>query len=572
MKQKNIGNDHVKEVKNALLQLMEGNDIEVNSAAVSTAFYLFKKHPNIQFIQSKFDFANSDQHPDINLRVENIEIPYHLFKIKSGVIQPRNLGGKSFLSNYFNETKLQEKFNSRSEQLLKYFYNSILVNADEYLSLKEMRKEIKLAGITFANNIQAQKARKNILFSLRENALEIFHALLNNGRKDKIISGLNDLLFSGEKMLITSEKKSRFLVLEKSHQFSYTDSINIYRKGNDSIGFTDGKISLIIRFKFESQPNSPIKLTTSLSDYEPVNRINTSLTTKFETTWEDLISNAPIKTTSDPNSIGKVNEALIYHYFLKNQSTIISDETKNDARHIENLKNYGSKLSKQTLKKLNSTCKQAIEITLLPQIKTQYPNYSVSAISLTDEAYRLDIKDNSDIKILLNLNNSFFVKELGYSLKANAKSSSIPVLKNPGFGTILGPNYFRVGDTVNFSKELKKNFLEGKFNHTQVLEYANEYLANSLKSASIEQLKKGVSTIIGEVPTLHTFYEENSTKLSEVIRYEDDLNFKANCPTSINNSIFWNSDQEQLIMRVKFSGGHSKGWSSLKLACTYKIH
>lgn len=575
MKQKHIGNKHVYEVKEHLLKLLSGENIIVNSTSSATASYLFNKHPSIKSIHSKFDHKNPDKYPDVTIHVENNKIPYHLFSIKNGGIQPRNLGGKSFLSTYFQEDILQERFNTRLEQFYIHFYRSILKDSDEYTSLKDLRKEVKNAEISFSNNDNANKSRKNFLFSLRENALEIFQELLNTDKREKIISGLNYLLFNGESMLIAKKKAPDFPVIETSYQFSYTDSINIYRKGNDSIGFTNGTFVLFIRFKFESQPHSPIKLTTSLGKYESTSNINTSLISKFDKTWNDLIANTHYTGSVDPNSVGKINEALIYHYFLKNKPTVISDENIKEARHIEYLKLYGVKLPKNTLYKLSAASKFAVESVLLDHIKTNYPNHSVSALSLTDDAYRLDIKDNSDIKLILkpvcdsSVKDS--VKELGFSLKANAKSSSIPVVKNPGFGTILGPNYFRVGDTNSITKELKELFIKKKIDHNQVLEYANQYLAESLSSATIDTLKHGVATIIGEIPTLHTFYDDNYAKISEVITCGDDLKFIPNFPTRINNSIHWNNEREQLTMRVKFASGKSHGWSSLKLACTYKI-
>lgn len=575
MKQKHIGNKHVYEVKEHLLKLLSGEDVIVNSTSSATASYIFNKHSSIKSISSKFDHKNPDKYPDLTIHIENNKVPYHLFSIKNGGIQPRNLGGKSFLSTYFQEDTLQERFNIRLEQLYIHFYRSILKDSDEYTSLTDLRKEVKNAEISFSNNDNANKSRKNFLFSLRENALEIFYELLNTDKREKIISGLNYLLFNGESMLIAKKKAPDFPVIETNYQFSYADSINVYRKGNDSIGFTNGTFVLFIRFKFESQPHSPIKLTTSLGKYESTSNINTSLILRFEKTWNDLIANTHYTGRVDPNSVGKINEALIYHYLLQNKPTVISDENVKEARHIENIKIYGVNLPKSTLKKLNEASKLAVENVLLDYIKLKYPEHSISAISLTDDAYRLDIRDNSDIKLILKpvYPSSFkdTVKELGFSLKANARSNATSVVKNPGFGKILGPNYFKIGDTENINSELKDLFQKNKINHNQVLIFANQYLAESLSSASVETLKYGLATIIGKIPIVHTFYEDNNAKISGLITYGNDLKFEANYPTKISNSIFWNNGKEQLIMRVKFEGNHSKGWTSLKLVCTYKI-
>lgn len=575
MMQKQRGNQHVLEVKYYLSKLIKGEHIDLHSSSAATAMYLYKKHSSITSIQSKFDNPNPDQHPDLTLTLHKHQVPYHLFTSKTGDIQPRNLGGKSFLSKYFNDPLLQDKFNSTLNRLYEAFFKSFLRSTNQYKSLKDYRNEVRKQNITFSSNEKARIARKNILYSLRESTLEMFQELLNSNNQQQVISGLNLLLFKGESMLVSIEKAPEFPVLEKKYQFDPDSNIILFRKGNASIGFTDGNITLYIRFKFESQPHSPIKLTTALFNNESTTNINQELISKFEDIWTQLIHETNEVRLNDPNSIGKVNEALIYHYLLTNQQAVISDENSKEARHLNNLKIYGENLKKDTLEKLKYASKDAVESILLPSIKEEYSEYKILAISLTDDAYRLDIKDNSDIKITLtpkNPNSSEVkLKELCYSLKANAKSNSIPVVKNPGFGTILGANYFRIGETTQVAKELKNLYLEGKLTREEVLESANQYLADSLSKASKASLKLGISTIVGDIPTLHTFYESNYAKLSKIISYGEDLKFIANHPTKINNAIFWNDDKEQLIMRLKFSAGESHGWSSLKLACTYKI-
>lgn len=575
MTQKQRGNQHVLEVKHYLSKLIKGERIDLHSSSAATAIYLYKKHSSITSIQSKFDTPNPDQHPDLTLTLHKSKVPYHLFNSKTGDIQPRNLGGKSFLSKYFSDPLLQDKFNSTLDRLYEAFFKSFLRSTNQYMSLKDYRNEVRKQNIKFSSNEKARVARKNILYSLRESTLEMFQELLNSNNQQQVVSGLNLLLFQGEPMLVSIEKAPEFPVLEKKYQFDPDANIILFRKGNASIGFTDGNITLYIRFKFESQPHSPIKLTTALFNNEFTTNINQELISKFEDIWTQLIHETNEVRLNDPNSIGKVNETLIYHYLLTNQQAVISDENSKEARHLNNLKIYGENLKKDTLEKLKYASKDAVESILLPSIKEEYSEYKISAISLTDDAYRLDIKDNSDIKITLtpkNPNSSEVkLKELCYSLKANAKSNSIPVVKNPGFGTILGANYFRIGETTQVAKELKKLYLEGKLTREEVLESANQYLADSLSKASKASLKLGISTIVGDIPTLHTFYESNYAKLSKIISYGEDLKFIANHPTKINNAIFWNDDKEQLIMRLKFSAGESHGWSSLKLACTYKI-
>lgn len=575
MRQKHSGNKHVEQVKDYLINLINGVQVKPTSSAAATALYLYNKNSTIESVHSKFDFNNPDQHPDLILQLHNKKIPYHLFKLTTGDIQPRNLGGKSFLAKYFNELYLQEKFNLRLEALYLAFFKRFIHQRDEYQTLTEYRKEIRKQSITFSTNDEAREARNDFLFSLRENTIEIFQEVLNDKEKQSVTIGLNELLFNGEAMIISVEKGSTFTVYEKRCQFSLSDSLIVYRRGNDSIGFTDGKITLYIRFKFESQPDSPIKLVTSLTTHHPSSNLNNHLINKFESCWNQLVHSASYVTSNDPNSVGKVNEALIYHFLIQNQPSVIPDGNSTHSRHITNLKTYGANLKLDTLQKLRLASKTAVENTLLPVIKENYAEYHIAAVSLTDDAYRLDIKDNSDIKVTLvplypHTSNALY-KELCYSLKANAKSNSLPVVKNPGFGTILGADYFRIGETDQVTKELKQLFNEGKLTRNEVLESANQYLATCLSKASIHSLKNGISTIIGEIPTLHTFYEENHATLSEVTTYRDDIIFIPNYPTKINNMLLWNHQKERLIMRVKFSAGESHGWSSLKLACTYKI-
>ena len=77
--------------------------------------------------------------------------------------------------------------------------------------------------------------------------------------------------------------------------------------------------------------------------------------------------------------------------------------------------------------------------------------------------------------------------------------------------------------------------------------------------------------LLGDSTLVLTIYSQNESLVLAHKDITDDINVYSKTPTPIQTTLRWNGDLEELSLRVKFSAGQSKGWSSLKLACEYKL-
>src|SRR4051812_20469889 len=105
--QRIIGDEHVKNVYQALKHFIKGQSIEhCIESAKQTAYYIINLYPNIKSVSSKFDTEVPDMNNDLILYVNNDRITINLFYIKKGSrIQPKNPGAKSFFAKYFLSEK-----------------------------------------------------------------------------------------------------------------------------------------------------------------------------------------------------------------------------------------------------------------------------------------------------------------------------------------------------------------------------------------------------------------------------------------------------------------------------------
>ncbi|UHA58860.1 hypothetical protein KDJ21_018810 [Metabacillus litoralis] len=102
-----IGDEHVINVFNALKNLLTGKPIqEFPDTTKETVEYIMKLYPDIKGVHNKFETEKPDFHPDLCLLLKSDkQIKINLFYTKgNAVIQPKNLGAKSFLAKYFYQT------------------------------------------------------------------------------------------------------------------------------------------------------------------------------------------------------------------------------------------------------------------------------------------------------------------------------------------------------------------------------------------------------------------------------------------------------------------------------------
>jgi hypothetical protein len=190
---------------------------------------------------------------------------------------------------------------------------------------------------------------------------------------------------------------------------------------------------------------------------------------------------------------------------------------------------------------------------------------------LVSDSYLINRLDSSDLKLILKVDNSII--EEAFSLKATAKRTTKITSKNPGIGQILGPQYFDLGESLTpVVKEIKEQFLLNKFDHRESLNEISKKLAEKLGQANQTSIKKGLQALIGSITMVITFYKQNDCVVLVHEKISSPIDVCSAYPSPSQTTLFWNEKKEELALRVKFSAGQSKGWSSIKLACEYKVN
>jgi len=571
LKPRYIGDKHVVCVKEALYGLIN-NKLNKNLpiTAIKTAKYIYKLYPNIKKVLSKFDTENSNKSNDLYITLDNEQvIPVNLFIIKNnGVIQPKNIGAKSFLEKYFLSYDLQIKFNKLFEVSYKKFLNQLvtqILGKQHYIKdTKELKKIVNIYFPKFTDTINPY--RDEFLYSLREHCFTLLKDYYNNNNEG-FLNAFNNFFMVNELTIITryGDNKKDITVEKLNFENPDINSIDIYKKGRNTVGIRYGNLGLTLRFKFESGPCSSIKLATS---YEYLNsetnnqQINNNTITKFE---ELMCKHKYVANNKRSNAIGKCHEAITYYYFLKkyrNISQVEIDEC------VVQLNTYYHLVKADTLEKLFKSTSTIIEV-IENKLTKKYQKFDIKSIELVPESYIENKLDTGDIELVLKVDKIIISEKI--SLKAVSKRGSKITTKNPGIGTILGEDYFNIGSIQEIINETKESFSMGKINHRESLEQISYELGKKLQSANQEQLKRGIENLLGEYMIAITFYEQGMSYCIEHDEINSDVKVCANYPTKIQNTLTWNYGQEEISLRVKFSKGHQHGWSTIKLTSEYKL-
>ncbi|MED3871986.1 hypothetical protein P4574_23685 [Priestia megaterium] len=565
-----IGDLHVKSVYHTLREYLKGNSIQdISDTTKKTVDYLVQRYPNIKEVYSKFETEKPDLNPDLLLILDNgKEEKINLFYINGkNPIQPKNLGAKSFLEKYFLSQKMQLVFNNYFTQEYDFYLKSILKtkeNEDSYDQTVELRKKVKSYYPSFTPEINP--FRQKFLFCLREYCFKLLKEEYNEVN-DSIQHAFKEFFMLDSTVIITryyNKNKSSY-VEELTFNVDSENEINIYKIGNDTIGIRCGEEALTIRFKFESSPTSSVKLATSYKKFPSAESIvgkNKRTISKFES----IINNHElIKAKNISNAIGKCNEAMIYYQLLKNNLEINQVDPN---EYWTMLDRYSPIVPFKDLLALQQASITTIH-KLNEYLKNKYGVYKIDSIQLVPDSYLKDRLNTADLQLILFIDNKYI--EEAFSLKALSTKSTTLNVKNPGIGQILGPQYFDIGDLSNVVSEAKNLFLQGMIDHQNSLKKVSEKLGEQLALAAQVKLRKGVQSILGNSIVVLTFYKHNDSKVLEYNDVDSEIFILKQHPRPTHTTLYWNDKQEELSLRVKFSGGQSKGWSSLKLACGFKI-
>lgn len=565
-----IGKQHLVNVHEALVNLLESKNIEQYDEPVQkTALYIVRKFPEIKNVKIKYEFPNPDNEPDLKIIMKNKEtICINLFSLKgNGKIQPKNLGARSFIQKYFQFEKIQNQFNELLEQEYKQFLQSVIEINEEvntYDTVPLLKKKVNKLYPSFTESINP--IRTSFLFNLREHLFELLQQG-NTSESDGIQQGFKELMLLDSINIVTRyNDKNKCSVIEKWQPVvNLEEKIEFYKKGNDTVGIRMGQAALTLRFKFESAPTSSLKLATSYDVFPVVDErklLNRQSLTKFQ---KLIQKNSHSKASNDSNAVGKCNEALVYANFIGKFPYVYQVDHQ---EFISMYDTFAPKVKEQTMLYLQN----ASEITVdqIGQYLTEnYGEYEIESIQLVPQNYIKNRLDTADLQLILNVKGKKITVD--FSLKAAAKAGSQITMKNPGIGTILGIEYFAIGTMSDVVERIKLQFLDGILTHQQSLEEVSKELGNRLSTAQQKNLRKGLTAILGTAPTVVTFYETKQCVIKEHSKITSTIHVLPETPTPINTMFKWNEGKDQIKLRVKFSAGQSKGWSSLKLAGEYRV-
>ncbi|MDU0205812.1 hypothetical protein ACYEXS_23580 [Paenibacillus sp. MAH-36] len=576
-KSRSIGDDHVKSVFHALEQYYHLRRWPVDNppGVIETAQFIWDKYPNIIKIKCKFQYRNPDQQNDLVITTHEDTVRINLYYTsKSGNIQPKNPGAKSFLNTYFKAPELQYSFNMHLEQCYSEFLSSMLelkgVDSEELSDVKKKRalKELH-PEFTKENN----QPRDSFLYALKEKCYSLLLESYNHYTKG-FQHAFEMLLMLDETTIITRVKKNGVDVELFRPNLSDYNNIKIYKKGRHAVGIQSGEVGLTLRFKFESKPYSSIKIATSYELFKSLDDFESLILKKNEATLlmanqiSESILVKPMNNTS--NAVGKCNEAFTYYWMLKKFPSAIQAD---DSDFLNYLKEYLPALPKNTAQQIKNSSEQTA-LKIIEYLYKEHPQARLDGIQLVADIYVNDRLNTGDIKISIREQHGYLT-EVFISLKALRSTNKKITTKNPGIGTILGPTFFNFSEALN--NELAKQVAQAKHDfeagiqcdHPSILVQLSKTVGTMLSTATQVQLRKGIENLLGKALTIITIYEQNKAYLLKHNKIETDITVYPNSPSDIQQTFIWNNNSEEISLRVKFSKGQHHGWSSIKFASEY---
>lgn len=565
--QRHIGDQHVKNVVRACNQQLRNQPIDsASEITLETVKYIFSRFPNVSRIKSKFDFENSDEHPDLIIEEENRRRhEVNLFLVKgTSAIQPKNLGAKSFFTKYFLSHELQKRFNQHIEQEYELFLKRAMDIHGEEIDVKIVKKDVKEKYPRFSEEIEP--FRKSFLFELREYGFYLLREEYSS-EVEKTKHAFDQLLMRSTENIVTRHVGGNKCLCVQSFESKadLDEELHIYKKGQNSIGIRAGEEALLLRFKFESGPTSSIKLATSFETFsyeEDVLQENQRMMKRFE---KIIAQHTHVEKKNKSNAIGKVNEAAVYYEFVKQQPSIYQVDSNEGVSTLEDFVSY---VSKSELDQILTAAKGTVQ-SIVNHLQRKFSGYQLDSVQLAAGSYLKNRLDTSDMKVVIVKGTDY--EEENLSLKALAKKSARVTSKNPGAGQILGQQYFDVGDLKGLIEDVKQQFEQGHYTHQACLEKVSEEIGSTLENATQEKLRTGLQALLGQSTVVITFYKVSKSMVLEHEHIGSHIRVFKHTPSTIQTTLQWNDGHEELSLRVKFSASQKRGWSSLKLACDYMI-
>lgn len=526
-----------------------------------TAKYIKYLYPNIRKIINKYQTNHPDQHPDLTLTLENDEnIKVNLFLIKGrSQIQPKNLGAKSFLQKYFKSDLLQQAFNYDFEYELNQFFRE-LVNkkevVNEYDTTTLLRSKVNTYYPKFTDEINP--IRRVFLARIRDIVFHLMKDAYNSG-KGLLEETFRELMMIDSTNIISRYNKDIIYEVEQwGTKIDFNQPLHIYKKGNDTLGLRIGTDALTLRFKFESSPASSIKLATSFERFPEETKVlkeNVQSIKRFE---QKINSHVQSSNKNSSNAIGKCNEAIVYYRLLKSNPSINQVE---ETAYQDMLETYSPIVKHDILQQI--VVASIITVEKIDEYLTKkYGEYQLQSIQLVPESYIKDRLDTTDLQLILTKNGQYI--EEGLSLKAIATNNAKITVKNPGAGQILGPSYFNIGTLTTLINELREQFEANQKDHRQCLEAISIAFGKAVGEAELFKLQKGLAAILGEATKVITIYKQNECRVLEYSEVTGNIQVHQQTPSAIQTTFIGNEGELELSLRVKFSAGQSKGWSSVK--------
>ncbi|MGG4453238.1 hypothetical protein [Brevibacillus porteri] len=564
------GDEHVREVHSVLLHKLATDTWpdQASPVALQTAHYVWEKFPNPDNILSKFDYSISDDHNDLMIKVGSSSYPVNLFIVKgSGIIQPKNLGAKSFLVKYFLTEELQERFNQFMETEYLYYLQDLLELKDiTFIHLphkRELKSKVKELFPHFDED--SNIIRDRFLLNIRDYCFSMLQHNYNTNQTG-FMNAFNELLMTRETNIITRSRKTGATVEEFAPQTGNYQEIIVYKKGRNTIGIHYGSISLTLRFKFESSPDSSIKLATSFESYKTDFRSETIQKNNRTVQQINKILNemnyAPNGNVS--NAVGKCHEAFTYYWVLKQHPNVIQTDDEECASY---LLRYLPRIDSETAAAIQESSEKTAAV-IFELIQKKKNDAILEGIQLVADIYTSDRLNTGDLKLSIRYINGN-VEEIYISLKAISKIGQKITTKNPGVGTILSHMFFDVREDLNEKVSEVKKMYENGLDRYECLVTLSQEIGAALGQAPQENLKRGITNLLGKALMIITAYEQNKAFHVEYSQIKDSVIVKRNTPSNIQNTLLWNDGDQQLSLRIKFSKGKSHGWSSIKLTSEY---
>lgn len=565
MTQRKRGDIHVLNVYHELKKRLDNKDVENNyNITNQTALKLLKLFPDIVNVRNKFQYDHPDSQPDLTLTLSDMkEKEVNLFLIKEKAnIQPKNMGAKSFLSKYFQMSECQKKFNNYFERR----YDQYIIDFSKQAFPSNISRDKQLIKKRYPRfTKETEKFRVSFLFDIREECFDLLRHELNK-EKGNFYNAISSLLLLDSINIITRYTKENKCsgVEEFDFTFSTNEEIKLYKKGNYSIGVRVGNKALVIRFKFESGPASSIKLVSSYESFPEKSEV--LYTNKRDIhEFENLINDhTHYKSSNSSNAVGKCNEAIIYYRILKKHPYVYQVDSQEFKGMLEK---YYTLVNQADLKNIEESSIVSVKKLEL-YLKNKYKLFSIESIQLVPDSYIQNRLDNTDLLLTINCYGKIIQEHI--SLKAIRKRGAKITVKNAGIGKILGEQYFNIGALDEVVSKVRERYYKNLIDLKSCLSEVSNDLGHQLLSASQENLIKGLQSIVGDSTVLITFYRDNDSKIIEHGNINGKVQVFPSTPTPIQTKLEWDNNEE-IFIRVKFSGSQKKGWTSMKVACEYVI-